>query len=100
MRCRANSILSFNVGGVAPNGVVFAMDIYPNSGGPETQTLFSIRDSSTNSIAFVAEYSDTPRQITFYRRDSDGSLNAVTTPSPTLTKGNFICLSKNNLLKI
>ena len=62
--CRVDSVLSFNAGGVASNGAVFAMDIYPNSGGPETQALFSIRDSSTNSISFVADYSGTTRQIT------------------------------------
>ena len=68
------------------------MDIYPYSGGPATQTLFSIRDSSTNLISFIAEYSDTTSKITLYRKDSDGSLNAVATPSLILTKGNFQCV--------
>ena len=85
-----NTILSFNVGGVAPHGSIFALDIYPYSEGPSTQTLFSIRDSSTNLISFVAEYSDSTSQITFYRKDSSGSLNAVATPDLNLTKGNLI----------
>ena len=92
LQCRADSILSFVVGsGAAPNGAVFAMDIYPYSGGPSTQTLFSIRDGSTNSVSFVAELSDSTSKITFYRKDSiSGSLVAVDTPSLTLTQGNLI----------
>ena len=88
--CRVDSVLSFTVAGVVPNGAVFAMDIYPHSGGPTTQTIFSIRDSSTNLISFVAEYSDSTDQITFKRLDSGGSMTAVATPTPILTKGNFI----------
>ena len=94
LSCRADAILSFYVGGIAPNGAVFAMDIYPNTGGPSTQTLFSIRDGTTNSVAFAAELSDytaSESQITFYRKDSSsGTLIAVATPSLTLTKGNLI----------
>ena len=91
LRCRADSILSFNMEGIAPNGAVFAMDIYPYTGGPSTQTLFSIRDATTNSVAFAAELSDSTNKITFYRKDSSsGSLVAVATPSLTLTKGNLI----------
>ena len=71
------------------------MNIYPYSGGPATQTILSMRDSSTNSISFVAEYSDTTRKITFYRKDSSGSLTPVGTPSLTLTKGNFIFPYRN-----
>ena len=89
LSCRLDSILSFNIGGVAPNGAVFSMSIYPYSGGPATQTILSIRDSSTNAVSFVAEYSDTTSKITFYRKDSSGSLNAVATPSLTLAKSNF-----------
>ena len=88
LRCRADSILSFPVGGVAPNGATFAMDIKPYSGGPSTQTLFSIRDGSTNSVSFAAEITDSAGEITFYRKDSiSGSLVAVATPSLALTKG-------------
>ena len=91
LSCRDDSILSFNVGGVAPNGAVFAMDIYPYSGGPSTQTLFSIRDGSTNSVSFTAELSDSTSKITFYRKDSiSGSLMVIATPSLTLTKGLFL----------
>mgnify|MGYP000964122600 CR=1 FL=1 len=93
LQCRADSILSFIVGSGAPNGGVLAMDIYPYSGGPSTQTLFSIRDGSTNSVSFVAELSDSTSKITFYRKDSiNGSLVAVATPSLTLTKGKFYFL--------
>ena len=93
LRCRADSILSFKVGGVAPYGSIFALDIYPYStGGPSTQTLFSIRDGKTNSVAFVAELSDSTAstsEINCYRKDSiSGSLVAVAIPSLTLTKGN------------
>ena len=91
LRCRADSILSFNVGSGASNGAIFAMDIYPYSGGPSPQTLFSIRDGSTNLVSFVAEFSDSTgstSEITFYRKDSSGSLIAVATPSLTMTKGN------------
>ena len=96
LSCRVDSILSFNVGGTAPlNGAVFAMDIYPYSGGPATQTILSIRDSSTNLISFVAEYSDTTNEITFYRKDSSGSLNIVAAPSLTLTRGNIIFFYRN-----
>ena len=63
------------------------MDIYPYSGGPETQTILSVRDSITNLISFVAEYSDSTDQITFKRLDSGGSMDAVATPNLTLTKG-------------
>ena len=88
LRCRADSILSFPVGGIAPNGATFAMDIKPYSGGPSTQTLFSIRDGSTNSVSFAAEITDSAGEITFYRKDSiSGSLVAVATPSLALTKG-------------
>ena len=90
LSCRPDSILSFYVGGVVPNGAVFSMDIYPYSGGSDTQTILSIRDYSTNTISFVAEYSDTTSEITFYRRDSNDTLTAVATPSLALTKGNFI----------
>ena len=91
LQCRSDSILSFNVGGSAPNGAVFAMDIYWYSGGPSTQTLFSIRDGSTNSVSFAAEISDSSNKITFYRKDSfSGSLVAVATSSLTLTKSDFI----------
>ena len=91
MRCRADSILSFTVGGVAPNGVVFAMDIYPYSGGSSAQTLFSIRDGSANLVSFAAELSDSTNQITFYRKDSiSGLMVAIATPSLTLTKGDVI----------
>ena len=72
------------------------MDIYPYSGGPTTQTILSIRDYSTNTISFVAEYSDTTGKITFYRRDSSDTLTAVATPSLALTKGNFIKLKLSN----
>ena len=90
LHCRADSILSFNVGGSAPNGAVFAMDIYPYSGGPSTQTLFSIRDGSTNLVSFAAELSDSTNEITFYRKDSITSLlTAVATPSLTLTKSDY-----------
>ena len=90
LQCRANSILSFNVGGSAPNGAVFAMDIYPYSGGPSTQTLFSIRDGSTNKVSFTAELSDSTGKITFYRKDSVTSMmTAVATPSLALAKGKF-----------
>mgnify|MGYP000960593013 FL=1 len=90
LRCRADSILSFNVGAAGPNGAVFAMDIYPYSGGPSTQTLFSIRDGSTNSVSFAAELSDSTNQITFYRKDSvTGMMTAVATPSLQLPKSNF-----------
>ena len=95
LRCRADSILSFNVGRGASNGAIFAMDIYPYSGGPSPQTLFSIRDGSTNLVPFVAELSDSTgstSEITFYRKDSSGSLIAVATPSLTMTKGNFYVL--------
>ena len=103
LRCRANSILTFNVGGVAPKGAVFAMDIHPYTDGPSPQTLFSIRDGSTNLVSFVAELSDSTgstSEITFYRKDSSGSLIAVATPSLTLTKGNCqTLLSKSKFLK-
>ena len=90
LRCRPDSILSFNVGAGGPNGAVFAMDIYPYSGGPSTQTLFSIRDGSTNLVSFAAELSDSTNEITFYRKDSITSLlTAVATPSLTLTKSDY-----------
>ena len=92
LQCRADSILSFNVGGVAPYGAIFAMDLYPQSGGPPTQTLFSIRDSSTKLVSFAAELSDSSGEITFYRKDSNGSLVAVATPSLVLAKGKFIIM--------
>ena len=96
LRCRADSILSFDVGDPAPKGAVFAMDIYPYSGGPSTQTLFSIRDDSTNSVSFAAELSDSTSKITFYRKDSvTGLLTAVATPPLTLAKGNFIFYYEN-----
>ena len=91
LQCRADSILSFNVGVVAPYGAIFAMDIYPHPGGPPTQTLFSIRDGSTNSVSFAAELSDSSGEITFYRKDSLNGMIEVATPSSvTLAKGNFI----------
>ena len=101
LRFRADSILSFNVGGIAPNGAVFAMVIYPYSGGSPTQALFSIRDGSTNSVSFAAELSDSTNEITFYRKDSiTGLLTAVATPSLPLPQGNFYFLSrKSHFLK-
>lgn len=66
--------------------MVIAMDIQPYSGGPSTQTLFSIRDSSTNAVSFVAELSDSTGKITFFRKDSSGVLTAVATPSLSLIK--------------
>lgn len=86
LNCRANTILSFNVGGIAANGTVIAMDIQPYSGGPSTQTIFSIRDSSTNLVSFVAELSDSTGYITFYRTSSSGQLNTIATPSLALAK--------------
>ena len=89
LQCRADSILSLNVGGSAPNGAVFAMDIFPHPDGPPTQTIFSIRDGSTNSVSFAAELSDSTSEITFYRKDSSGSLVAVASPTLALAKGKF-----------
>ena len=73
------------------------MDIYPYSGGPETQTILSVRDSITNLISFVAEYSDSTDQITFKRLDSGGSMDAVATPNLTLTKGISFWICKSAL---
>lgn len=92
LRCRADSILSFNVGSTAPNGAVFAMDIYPYSGGPSTQTILSIRDASTNNVAFVVELSGVTGEITLYRKDSGGTLTA-SPASLSLTPGDFHHLS-------
>jgi len=88
LNCRANTILSFSVGGTTgPNGIIIAMDIRPLSGGPSTQTLFSIRDSSTNVVPFMAELSDSTGYLTFYRKDSSGAWNNYPT-TLALQKGN------------
>ena len=83
LNCRANTILSFSVGGTsAPTGIIIiiiAMDIRPLSGGPTTQTLFSIRDSSTNVVPFRAELSDSTGYLTFHRKDSSGTWNSYPT---------------------
>ena len=75
------------------------MDIYPYSNGPSPQTLFSIRDGSTNLVSFAAELSDSTAsesEITFYRRDSiTNLLTAVATPSLPLPKGNLNFLYEN-----
>ena len=90
LNCRANAILSFSVGGTsAPTGIVIAMDIRPLSGGPTTQTLFSIRDSSTNVVPFMAELSDSTGYLTFHRKDSSGTWNNYPTTLP-LQKSNQI----------
>ena len=65
------------------------MDIFPHPDGPPTQTIFSIRDGSTNSVSFAAELSDSTSEITFYRKDSSGSLVAVASPTLALAKGKF-----------
>ena len=73
LNCRANTILSFSIGGIVPNGIIISMDIRPLAGGPATQTLFSIRDSSTNVVPFWAEIEDDTGYITFYRKNSGGT---------------------------
>ena len=89
LNCRANSILSYSIGGTAPNGIIIAMDIKPLSGGPATQTLFSIRDSSTNTVPFMAELSDTTGYLTFYRKDSSGTVNSYPMTTHALQKSKY-----------
>ena len=98
LNCRANTILSFSVRGTsAPNGIIIAMNIRPLSGGLATQTLFSIRGSSTNVVPFRAELSDSTGYLTFHRKDSDGIWNNYPT-TLALQKGktNFVLLQFSN----
>ena len=89
LNCRANTILSYSIGGTTPNGIIIAMNIRPLSGGPATQTLFSIRDGSTNAVAFVAELSDTTGYLTFYRKDSSGTFNSYPMTTHALQKSKY-----------
>ena len=91
LNCRTNSILSFNTGLTAPDGIVISMDIQPLSGGPSTQTLFSIRGSNSNIVALVVELTDADGSISVYRRDSgSGSLVLVGTSTTNLQKSNLL----------
>ena len=73
LNCRKSTILSFSAGGSSAAGFIIAMDIRPLTGGPSTQTLFSIRDSLSNAVPFKAELLDSTGYLIFYRRDSGGS---------------------------
>jgi len=51
LNCRIMSILSLNVGASTTNGIVIAMNIIPLDTITPNQTIFSVRDNSTNKVS-------------------------------------------------
>lgn len=94
LQCRSDTIFTFGVGTVATDGLVIAMDIKPYSGGPSTQTIFSIRDITSNIVPFVVNLDDATGTVTVVRTNSDGSPVTVASSPAPLVKGNFSLILK------
>jgi len=97
--CRPGTYLSFSTGASTTNGLVVAMNAYFYSAyvsAGNTQTIFAIRDSSTNYVSLTAELMPSST-IQISQQTSSGTWAVVLT-SPILTLGKFffIVLSKLN----
>ena len=52
LQCRPDKLTSFPLNGaISTKGLVAAMHLYPHSGGPALQTIFSVRNTVTGSIS-------------------------------------------------
>lgn len=52
LECRSNKIASFPLNAtISKKGFVVAIDLYPYSGGPALQTIFTIRNIVTNEVS-------------------------------------------------
>ncbi len=56
LNCRSMSILSLNIGVSTTNGMVIAMNIKPLDTITPNQTIFSVRDNSTNKVSLVFRF--------------------------------------------
>ena len=76
LMCRPGKIASFPFGSaIIPSGLVVAMDFYPYLAGPDVQTIFSLRDNSSNFISLRCDYSQTNRSFNV------GIQPTITTPN-------------------
>ena len=57
LMCRPGEIASFPLNSsITKEGLIVAMDFYPYSDGPSTQTIFSIRNTASSFISLRVDY--------------------------------------------
>lgn len=86
LQCRPGTTFSLESNDQNAQGLILAMDLRPLSSGQAVQSLFSIRDQSTNYIALTAEYNRATKQIDIQRVTHSGWQEAFTSTG-TLTEG-------------
>jgi hypothetical protein len=97
LMCRSGKIASFPLNtSISQDGLVVAFDFYPYSGGPMIQTIFSIRDKSTNFISLRLDYLLSPGTINIWgyplTRSPSYLLDSTTAANLSITTGKFLCL--------
>ena len=105
LRCRAGQIASFPLNAtISRNGLIVALDFYPYSDGRPTQTIFSIRDTSTNTISLRLDFILTFNTINIWIEPSPASryyvFDSAITSQISIATGNNKLFFQNKLYNI
>ena len=82
--CRPGQIASFPLNtSISQDGFVAAFDFYPYAAGSATQTIFSIRDKTTNFISIRVDYFLSSGTLNLWWNSLSGSPTYLFSPSLT-----------------
>ena len=83
LECRPGQITSFPMSAnITRKGMVMATHIYPYSGGPANQTIFSLRNAVTNYVSMQIYFTSTG-YLNVWMNPTSGAYSAFSSNAPT-----------------